>query len=839
MPDQPDLLGHLLVIGRAEDRDFTRRGGGQPKVRPVDRESHGQRIYGEAGDALIDRPVEPSLSDQQLKALGTVITIEGAAGFDLKLESLEQRSRHKIGPRPKWLLLTVHPANENRPERAQVWVSDEYRGNFLELFERYVNEEHARSGKPKNAALVANIARIRSSVLRDLWQSSNEPPAAGREWWEIWLRPEPDAIHLARRYAEVLGLRFAEDSIHFDSRYVVWIEARWDDLSTLAFSAVPVTEIRRPSLIDTVEDLEQDERYEYVDDLSDRVIYAGAEAPAVCLVDTGVRRTHLLLRPALGPSSLLAVVAGPPSDQDGHGTKMAGLALLGPLDGLLASDLHTTLLHGLESVKIIPDSHSNAHAPELYGIVTAQAVAAPEAANGSRRRVFSMPITCAPDRPGEPSLWSASVDALAAGTDIGRTANTIELLGPPDDAAKRLILVSAGNVAGCMDDYVSMCDVSPIEDPAQAWNALTVGAYTGLVNIPSDPSFVEWRALASAGDISPYSRTGVAAGGHQWPIKPDICMEGGNVLTDGSGDFNRGHPVVSLRTTDARDDRALSSANATSAATSQAARLAARAMATYPDFWPETIRGLLVHAAEWTPLMKSAVNTETSKNARRRLLRRFGWGVPDDTGVRSSARNAVTMVVQDSFAPFVGRDHRMRHFRLHELPWPTQELLALGEADVELRITLSYLIEPSPSRRGWQKRYAYASHGLRFELQAPNESLDGFVRRVNREAALEEGGAREGSRSPDRWILGSNQRNRGSLHQDIWQGHGAELATTPTIAVHAVGGWWKNNRRADREDLPIRYALLVSLRTREQTVDLYTPIAVSLQVPVEAVTVET
>ena len=119
MPDQPDLLGHLLVIGRAEDRDFTRLGRGRQKVRPVDRVSHGQRIYGEASDALIDRPVEPTMSDEQLSALGTVITIEGATGFDLKLESLEQRSTHRIGPRPKWLLLTVHPASEDRPERAQ------------------------------------------------------------------------------------------------------------------------------------------------------------------------------------------------------------------------------------------------------------------------------------------------------------------------------------------------------------------------------------------------------------------------------------------------------------------------------------------------------------------------------------------------------------------------------------------------------------------------------------------------------------------------------------------------------------------------------------------------
>jgi len=54
------------------------------------------------------------------------------------------------------------------------------------------------------------------------------------------------------------------------------------------------------------------------------------------------------------------------------------------------------------------------------------------------------------------------------------------------------------------------------------------------------------------------------------------------------------------------------------------------------------------------------------------------------------------------------------------------------------------------------------------------------------------------------------------------------------IALHPVGGSWKNNKRADRADLPLRYSLLVSLRTPEQGVDLDTPIAVQLAVPVEA-----
>lgn len=811
--EESELLAHLLVIGRAENRDFSRSGYGGLKVRPVNRSSHGPRILRDVSEA-VERSAPPELSDPQLQALGTIITIEGAADFNLKLESLEQRSRHKLGPRPKWMLLSVHPPREDQPQQAHVWVSDEYRRNFIQMFERYVDEENARSGKPKNEALVANIARIRSSVLRDLWQSKGDPPTDGRRWWEIWLRPEPDAVTLARQFAEALGLRLIDGSLSFDSRHVVWMQARWDDLASLPFSAVPVSEIRRPCLVDTVEDLERDERYEYVDDLAGRIGYAGVEAPAVCLLDTGVRRTHQLLRTALDESSMFTVLEGLTIDQSGHGTRMAGLALLGPLDDMLVGSQEATVLHCLESVRIIPDSHSSVHEPDVYGIVTAQAVAAPEAANGNRRRVFSMSITSDPDQPGEPSLWSASADALAAGTDIGRTGNTIELLGPPDDNAKRLIVVSAGNVDSYMHDYVSNCLVSPIQDPAQAWNVLTVGAYTELSGTPSEPSFAGWRALGTVGDISPHTRTGVAAGGNQWPIKPDICMEGGNVLTDGASDFHTDHPIMSLRTTGIHDDRALSSANATSAATSQAARLAARAMATYPDFWPESIRGLLTHSAEWSSLMEAAVMAESSMQARRRLLRRFGWGVPNDVGVRSSARNAVTMVVQDQFVPFEGQDHKVRHFRLHQLPWPREELLALGEADVELRVTLSYFIEPSPSRRGWRRRYAYASHGLRFELQAPGESVHDFVRRVNREAALEEGGDPGSASSSAKWLLGPNQRNQGSLHQDIWQGYGAELARTGTLAVHAVGGWWKNNRRRDRVDLPIRYALLVSLRQR-------------------------
>jgi hypothetical protein len=313
-------------------------------------------------------------------------------------------------------------------------------------------------------------------------------------------------------------------------------------------------------------------------------------------------------------------------------------------------------------------------------------------------------------------------------------------------------------------------------------------------------------------------------GGREWPIKPDICMEGGNLLADGTGRFDP-HPLLSVRTTDARDDLALTSTCATSAATAQAARLGALVYAQYPAFWPESIRGLIVHAAEWTAEMRQQITDGAGRTGRLAMLRRYGWGVPSEDAVLNSSLTAVTMITQDRFRAFSGDEFKVRHFRLHRLPWPVDVLAKFGATPVTMRVTLSYFIEPTASRRGWRRRYAYASHGLRFELKTPTESAEDLVRRVNRDAQTEEDNERAPrSSGSDRWFIGPNQRNTGSLHQDVWEGTAADLAASGILAVHAVGGWWKNSKNKQRIDMPVRYALVVSLKTAEQGIDLYTPI---------------
>ena len=75
--------------------------------------------------------------------------------------------------------------------------------------------------------------------------------------------------------------------------------------------------------------------------------------------------------------------------------------------------------------------------------------------------------------------------------------------------------------------------------------------------------------------------------------------------------------------------RLLTTTHATSAATAQAAALSASVMAQYPALWPETVRALIVHSAEWTPAMKARFPASRKKAPRIALHRRYGMGVPD------------------------------------------------------------------------------------------------------------------------------------------------------------------------------------------------------------------
>ena len=842
MPESP-RLDHLNVSGYVESRPRAARGMGTTAIRPVDRQTHGKRLIDEieAAFARAQRAQDSQNLAPELKANGTYLTLEGAeVEFGLKLDSLTRTVKSRTESRKaQWILLSVHPATEGSPERATIWVADEFRKQFLRLFRDYLTK-NTNKGNPENNALVANISRVRSTFLDDLWTSKYAPTHRELTWWELWLDRHRERPGIFDRITRELGIEASDQRIVIDNSAVVRVRASWNDLLPLIESDLPLMEIRCPSFIDTIEDLTDSEQLEYASDLVTRIFPAPLEAPAVCHLDSGVFRTHILLEGSLESGdqhSIFPESSG--HDPYGHGTSMAGIALYGQhLDRLLEGTQVVHLRHRLESVRIIPQKGEITR--KDYASATIDAISCSET-NEDRQRAFCMPVSTKSDTdPGQPTLWSTSIDALAAGSNIYILNNEFSLIARPNHNTKRLIIVSTANVNSYDVDHLANSDISPIEDPGQSWNALTVGAFTQLDQEPHHPIYTNYTPLAPAGELSPHSRTSLLFGDHLWPIKPEICLEGGNVLTDGQGFFETRPPVLSLRSTGIKNDVDLTSANATSAATAQAARLAALTMNRYPSYWPETVRALLVHEARWTRPMQERLDAcGKKKGERARLLRRYGWGVPTEEAVLTSSHRAVTMVVQDEFHPF-DETYAMRELRLHALPWPRDVLQSLGEADVRLRITLSYFIEPSATRRGWKGKYTYASYGLRFDLKAPTDiTVKGFLARVNRQAREEEDEDYSSTdNNSNHWLLGTRARHYGSLHQDDWQGTGAELAACDHIAVYPVGGWWKNNNRRDRRDLPVRYALLVSLSTSTQGADLYTPIATQLSVPITAVPIE-
>ncbi|MGO9661977.1 MAG: S8 family peptidase [Polyangia bacterium] len=801
---------------------------------PKSRAAHGRALKRALESAVVEahqRRTDAGIKIQGV-APGLYVQFESQPDIPLQLSSLED-ARQGIE-----LVAVSHvQAAKNDPrliERATVFVPEGKVKHFITRFQSYAKTTPKAKGERRHEDMLDPVATLRLATLRALWTDSTDIYPADREaiWWEVWLRRQ-DGSELARlmEFAGFCKLDVGARRLQFDDRIVTLVRATPKQLSTSIDVLNDLAEVRCAKETATVfADMGSEEQGQRSKELLSRTSPPAHGAPAVCVLDTGVTRGHPLLQAALAAADCHTCdPTWGTHDDGGHGTEMAGLALYGDLTPVLASSNPVQLRHGLESVKILPPNGSNP--PELYGAITAEATSRVEVQAPTRQRCFSMAITATDERDrGQPTSWSAAVDALAAGRVFDSTNQGLTYLDDGHDPARRLFIVSAGNVAAdaLKVAHLDQSDTDAVHDPAQAWNALTVGAFTDKAVI-QDPKWSGWQPLAPAGELSPWSTTGVVFA-EEWPIKPDVVFEGGNVVKNGKGDLDFPCPDVCLLSTHfqpAKKSFVLSWA--TSAASAQAARMAAIISAEYPALWPEAVRALVVHSAEWTPQMQTHLRGASGKRARARLVRRYGFGVPHLNRALRSAGDALTLIAQDSIRPFAGGKMREMHF--YELPWPREILQSLGETPVRLRVTLSYFIEPNPGRCGWRKRHRYASHGLHFEVKGPTESIDEFRKRLNQHALDDDEEKPSAGGDSSEWYLGEQARNHGSIHSDILPGFAADLAERGVIGVCPVSGWWKDQPRRDRSEKGARYALVVSIETPGVETDIWTPVAHQVGIP--------
>lgn len=832
---------HIFVAAPPETEGFTSRRSGRSKPfsRPGDRVRHAEHLT-QALTLAAEQAAARRQGDATAAGVGIYVQFQAPPGVDLKLESLE--STH-AGIEVRGVQRVPH-GDDSYLETATVFVPEGKVTYFLKKFQQYATENTKEKGVPKNREMVDRIEAIQLATLRALWTDdpADFPSEDADAWWEVWLRRDPTApgseLERFQGVARVRAIGLGTRRLVFDDRTVCLVRARAAQLASILDTVEDLAEVRKAKTGTAFfADLPPVEQRPWSDDLLERLSGPSEEAPAVCVFDTGVTREHPLIAPGLAVRDATAVSAawgshdnGGGDGQAGHGTEMAGLALYGDLGPLLASQEPILLRHRLESVKILPPTGANA--PELYGAITAQATSRPEIEAPLRRRVFSMAVTAPADgERGQPTSWSAAVDALAAGRSFDADTEGLVYLDDADRESHRLFVVAAGNISQhrLQADHLSVCDLEPVQDPAHAWNALTVGACTERAVIQA-AGYDGWQPVARPGDLSPWSSTGVTLSA-KWPNKPDVVFEGGNVGTDGEG-FDGGIGDLCLLSTFHRPhEKLFVLSNATSAATAQVARVAALVSAEYPSLWPETLRALVVHSAEWTTLMRAALDTANGRQAIGALLHRYGFGVPALSRALRSANDALTLISQGTIRPY--EEGKTREMHLHRLPWPTEALRSLGEQEVRLRVTLSYFVEPNPARRGWRARHRYASHGLRFDVKTGEESVTEFRKRLNKQALAEAGEKPTTSSDSEEWILGDQLRHRGSLHSDVWQGSAVELADRGVIGVYPVSGWWKEQPKRDRSGLGARYALVVSIQTEAADVDIWTPVAQQVGVPLD------
>lgn len=501
MPELPRDLPHLYLAGSGKAEPYTTHL--RPRGRPLpqrERGLHAEAVRFALAEAMTAAAAQRTEREPDVLAgiPGVYLEFEIPAGSEEAAERLENRKKHIE-------LVALRQASANSPALATVFVPDAAADHFLKKVEQY-RDENTLTGKPKNEALIARIQSVALAAVRSVYTDDPAlfPAAAEPIWWEIWLRDgHAESFDGAVQHLEILA---QSQKLVFPDREVRLIYGSEITIMRLFVNTDAIAEIRRardtPAQFMRWSNVEQ---AALATDLAARVDAPENPQIAVCILDTGVTQAHPLLSLALDPNNVQAYDPGWTSgDINGHGTNMAGSALYGDLTPLLSSNLRVSLTHRLESVKILPDQGQNE--PKLYGAITAESIARAEVEAPDRHRAVCMAVTSdIGTNRGRPSSWSAAVDQLCFG----------------DEGARRLILISAGNVREGLSQagYPARNEIEPIENPAQAWNAITVGAFTEKFVI-TDPTYEGWEPVAPVGDLCPTSRTSVSWE-RKWPLEPE------------------------------------------------------------------------------------------------------------------------------------------------------------------------------------------------------------------------------------------------------------------------------------------------------------------------------
>ena len=170
-----------------------------------------------------------------------------------------------------------------------------------------------------------------------------------------------------------------------------------------------------------------------------------------------------------------------------------------------------------------------------------------------------------------------------------------------------------------------------------------------------------------------------------------------------------------------------------------------------------------------------------------------GYGVPDVDWAQSCAEDRATVIVEDEMPNSIAvqrpknkppkrpttptvKEVDVRWMKVFRMPMPDEKLLAIPDALVQLRVTLSYLPEPSTFRT----RVEYGLR-LKWDMQGPLESEAEFLERIDdlhRPRGTDGKRVKKDYKDSFDWDIGIQRRSRGTMQSDRWSGKASLLAGT-------------------------------------------------------------
>ena len=547
-----------------------------------------------------------------------------------------------------------------------------------------------------------------------------------------------------------------------------------------------------------------------------------ANAPAVCVIDSGIQENHVFLLPAIDTGLSHCFLPGQPATNvgdfvppGGHGTRVAGAVLYGetiPRTGT------PQLPFWIQNARVLDDG--NRMPQELFPPEVLRAAVERYHKGPRLTRIFNHSINASGYcRTRYMSAWAAEIDILSATYDI-------------------LIVQSAGNLRNTGPiPYIGVKDhldagrpypaylaepSSRIANPAQSLQALTVGSIAY-----GDFQDGEWRTFGQEdGHPSSFSRSGPGI----WNvIKPEVVEYGGDDCRTANSpvDVRAGGIAAAcpelVRSTMYPPGPAFDrDAIGTSFAAPKIAHIAARLQAVLPEEPALLYRALIVQSARWPrwaeQLMTQLRQTNDQEERQAlieqvsRIIRNLGYGLPDVVRAITNSDHRTTFISTGTIAIKPYEAH------IYQVPIPDELRGAGDEYDIRIEVTLSYVAQPRRTRRNLRR---YLSTWVDWKSSLLGESIDSFRARVLREAEEDES-AEQGAtlpwvlqQNPDHGLIRGTRRSNGTVQKDWAVVKSHRLPKDFCIAVVGHEGWSRD------PDTTANYSLAVTFEILGQEIPIY------------------